>query len=94
MKEVKAKCFYEMNYINELSCLLDSFKHFLKYNKYIHSQNRENFNKFIEYLMLLIRLSENPRDSKAKYYLKNLLNENFIESRHWLVDKFDSICNN
>jgi hypothetical protein len=82
--------YYEVDEIDPLFNLLESFRVYLNRNKEIPSARKTNYKNLIKYTKKLISLP--PSDSKMLNALKQeVLSTKNIPSRDWLLEKIDEL---
>jgi hypothetical protein len=91
IKNLYAMIYYEMNLVEELILLLDSYKSFLQSNVVLGPRLKENHNNFVSALTKLLKLKD-FKDKPELEYLKyevNLLPTTV--SLDWLISKINSL---
>lgn len=81
---------YELgNYEASLS-LIDSYKHFLRENKFVNKSPRDRYNSFISFYMKLLNIELKKNPVPKEILLKEIKNERELAEREWLVEKLST----
>jgi len=84
------KTYYELNYIDSLESLLDSFKQFMIRNKDFLNKRKESYRNLLKFTRRLIKVP--PYDKEKIRQLKQALIESkHVASREWLLEKIDEL---
>ncbi|MBP9095142.1 MAG: hypothetical protein KBG21_00955 [Ignavibacteria bacterium] len=91
IKNLYAMIYYELNLVEELILLLDSYKSFLQSNVVIGPRLKENHINFVSALTKLLKLKD-FKDKHELEYLKHEINSlpNTV-SIDWLIGKIDNL---
>lgn len=91
IKLLKSVAFYELNYFEEVYCILHSFKEVLRKDKFLDKERKAKYNNFIKYLEYLLKQKEENGTQYSGKMLENLLKLNNIIEKPWLIEKIKSI---
>ncbi len=89
-KVLLIQTYYEMDEIDPLESLMDSFRAYLQRHKEIAARRRRSFNNFIRFVKKLIRVI--PRNKKQLESIQRDLDQvELIVNRPWLVKKLKEL---
>ncbi len=91
IKNLTAKIYYELGYIDELVLLLDAYKNLLTSNIIIHPSLKENHSNFISFTAKLIRLKDLKNKSELQYLKHEAENQPSLMSSDWLIKKITEL---
>jgi tetratricopeptide (TPR) repeat protein len=87
IKSMMLKTYYELNLIENVLTLIDSYKHFLKTNKTLSPERKSAFRSFINITHKLLDAKMNGKKSMITYIENRLKAKENVESRVWLLEK-------
>lgn len=87
-KLLLCKLYYELNYLKEISTIIESMKQFQKRNENIPNAMNKALNNFITYLKKLVRMKMNPGERLDH---NEILNSTFTAEKEWLAEKVREI---
>jgi hypothetical protein len=93
VKYIYAKVFYEKGNYDMLNSLLDTFKHYIKSEKFIPEIVKENHTKFLNYTSRLAKMKSTGMQD-GLYALKNEISENknmHFTYKLWLLEKAEEL---
>lgn len=85
--------YYELGYLEETRSMIDSFRNFLKENKFISKEIKLRHNSFLKYIKEVVRLREAHPDVIAEKLIKDISKEKNIRGRKWLIKKVQELKN-
>jgi len=85
--------YYELDYTDEAYSLLDSYQHFLKRNKSVSDQMRDNSRKFVDYYKKLLRVKIAKTYGDVYAIEKSIKLEKGFSFKFWLNEKIVSLKN-
>ncbi len=83
-KLLLCKLYYELNYLKEISSIIESIKQFQKRNDNIPTAMNKAINSFLTYLKKLVRMKMNPSE-RLNY--EDILKATYTAEKEWLADK-------
>ena len=84
--------FYEKDFIDSALSIADSFKYYIKSNNVLSDQVIKNQTEFIRYVRLLLKHKHSGIDNYTlKKIKKEILSNNTLRRRNWLISKLDEI---
>lgn len=83
-KLLLCKLYYELNYLKEISSIIESIKQFQKRNDNIPVAMNKAINSFLSYLKKLVRMKMNPNE-RLNY--EEILKATYTAEKEWLADK-------
>lgn len=83
--------YYELDYTDEAYSLLDSYQHFLKKNKNVSEQMRNNSRKFIDYYKKLLKVKISKTYGDVNVIEKSINLEKGFSFKFWLTEKIYSL---
>jgi len=84
------ECLYELNYWSELTSAIDSFKHYIMYNKKEVNKIIKNYNPFFRYIVLLIK-HKSSNIKPDSFIIDKLTNTKECYEKAWLLKKFNEL---
>ena len=90
LKNLQLMLYYELNDFDSLFYAMDSYKHFATGNKFVSEAVRKKIFRFVNYLNLMIKLTEKPDRIKLNY-LKTKVQHDTLNSKYWLLEKIDCL---
>lgn len=87
------KIYYELNYIEGIISLIDSFKHFINKNKLISKETKEFHLYFLKYLTITIKAKETIRKKNIEELKHEILNSKSFCNKNWLLIKVAELEN-
>lgn len=95
LKILYLQIYYELNYSEQALSMIDSFKHFLKKNKYVSEIMGERYKKFTDYycklVYLKIKISKSISQSEIKMLKKKISDEGWFYNKNWLLEKVNEL---
>jgi hypothetical protein len=85
--------YYELGYLFELPSQIDSYKHFVKRNKYISKTLKERCIPFLQKTSELIRIKLNGEINQAVLFKRKLDKYPYFNLKEWLISKTEEIIN-
>lgn len=89
IRNLYLKLYYELNYLEEARSLLDTYKHFLKSNKYVSEDLRLQTKQFVDYYKILLDQKLSGSKSELEKYKKCIANEESLLYKDWLLEKIE-----
>ncbi len=83
-KLLLCKLYYELNYLKEISSIIESIKQFQKRNDNIPNAMNKAINNFLSYLKKLVRMKTNPSE-RLSY--EEIIKSTYTAEKEWLADK-------
>jgi len=83
-KLLLCKLYYELNYLKEISSIIESIKQFQKRNENIPMPMNKAINSFLSYLKKLVRMKANPNE-RLNY--EEILKASYTAEKEWLAEK-------
>jgi hypothetical protein len=83
-KLLLCKLYYELNYLKEISSIIESIKQFQKRNDNIPTAMNKAINSFLSYLKKLVRMKMNPSE---RLNSEEILKATYTAEKEWLADK-------
>lgn len=83
-KLLLCKLYYELNYLKEISSIIESIKQFQKRNDNIPDVMNKAINNFLSYLKKLVRMKTNPVES-LNY--DEIMKSTYTAEKEWLAEK-------
>lgn len=93
IKNMYAMTYYEMDYIEELILLLDTYRSFLNGNNLIVQRLKNNHFNFINVLSKIIKLKDIGKKSEIEYLRYETENLDSSISHTWLLSQIDKLIN-
>lgn len=87
-KSILLATYYELDEFEVLSSFYDSFKIFVRRNKSIPHETKENYTKLIKYTKLL---TENSSNKTKLQKIKQEISTTQVVSKKWLLEKVDEL---
>jgi hypothetical protein len=89
-----AKTYYETNDIEALLNLIDSSKHFLKNNESVNAERKAEYINFFNLLHNMVPIKENGDNTAIPILKKRLMQDKYIPSKKWLLEKLEELEKN
>lgn len=83
--------YYEMNDYIHAEPIIDSYKHYLKTNKELPAHIKLRYSNFLSSLSKLFHLRENNSEGKFEKFREEILSNNMVEYRSWIVEKLQEL---
>ncbi|MBS1493792.1 MAG: hypothetical protein JST55_09785 [Bacteroidetes bacterium] len=83
-KLLLCKLYYELNYLKEISSIIESIKQFQKRNENIPLAMNKAINNFLSYLKKLVRMKMNPNERLSS---EEILKSSYVAEKEWLAEK-------
>jgi len=87
-KLLLTKLYYELNYLKEITSIIESIKQFQKRNDNIPDAMSKAINNYLNYLKKLVRMKQNPSD---KLNAEEILKSSYVAEKEWLVEKVNEL---
>jgi len=94
VKNMMVKVYYKMNYLEEVTYAIYSYKEFLRYNDDISTGRKRSHNNFLKFTKDLVKLKTQPSDTFCEFTKKRINNAAEIVSKSWLLECIDEIKKN
>lgn len=94
IKNLLIMIYYELNYIEELISMIDSYKHFLKRDKTISDQTRIQNSLFIRLVSDLVKVKLKGDRESVDLYKKELDKTDYFILKDWLLRKTEELVKN
>jgi hypothetical protein len=94
IKQLTLQCLYELNYHDELITFSDSYKHFLKNNPSLKSEDRERIFNFINYASALMNIKNKTGNLNIQQLMDEIEKNNCVTSKQWLMEKVSELSVN
>lgn len=88
------KIYYELDLIEQVYSMIDSFSHFLTNNKNIHKHDKERFGKFLKYMRFMMKLNNNSNGAEYQSLIDMLTNDTAVIAKKWIQEKLNILKNN
>jgi len=88
---IMLKVYYELKLYEEAYSLLDAVKHYLKTSKEVSKDFRKWDYNFVRFYEKILKLSDNSDPDSIRLVKKRIEEENYIESKNWLLRKLDEL---
>jgi len=91
IKNFSLICYYELNAIEQVLSLIDSYEHFILKNKSVSLQSKLFYGKFIKYTRLLIKIKLKSKNFNFSKLKKEVINDLEIANKSWLLEKIKDL---
>ena len=91
LKILYLQVYYELNYTEQAISMIDSFKHFLKNNKYVPDSLGVNYKKFTDYYIRLLNVKTTYRKSEVKIFKEKIQKEERLFFKNWFLEKLNEL---
>jgi hypothetical protein len=94
IKSLYLKIYFDMNETEPFYSHIDTYKHFILNNKYVHDKVREQVNSFINYSKKLFDIKNSLQKDKQyelDLYGKEITANNALVNKIWLLKKIEEI---
>lgn len=91
IKILKIKNYFELDYSDSLYAEIDNLRHFLSDSETIISDYMIKSRNFLKYISSLMRAKENKSGVDPFVLKKELVKENLINEKKWLLEKIDEL---
>jgi hypothetical protein len=88
---LRLQIFYELNYHSNAISLIDTFKHFLRNNKYVSEYVKTRHRNFLKLYSKLFKFNRNPVYHEMKILREMIKDEKFLIKKNWLLDKINEL---
>ncbi len=82
--------YYELNLFPSLESSMDTFRHFLKNDKLIPEERKEQFSIFNKNLAKLLKLKRKPETEELELFHDNIASGNYY-NKDWILDKVNQL---
>lgn len=87
IRNLQLRIYLELNYTEEALSLIDSYKHFISKNKNVSEYYKKITENFLKFCKNVIDLGTGKSRKTAESIKSELLNENNINFKSWLINK-------
>ena len=93
VKNLLLKIFFELKQYDQAFSLVDAYKHFLKSNKELSHEYKEQFLNFIIMYNKILRTISQNKPENQDFLLSELKSIKTISNRDWLTEKINNLKN-
>ena len=93
VKNLLLKIFFELKQYDQAFSLVDAYKHFLKSNKELSHEYKEQFLNFIIMYNKILRTTSQNKPENQDFLLSELKSIKTISNRDWLTEKINNLKN-
>ena len=92
LKTLYLQLYFELNYTEEAKSMTDTFKHFLKKNRFVSEKNYRRYSNFLNYYIRLLKIKTSGNKSGLKIIHKDISREErLIFFKKWFLEKADEM---
>ncbi|MBK6773575.1 MAG: hypothetical protein IPG78_15875 [Ignavibacteria bacterium] len=92
LKTLYLQLYFELNYTEEAKSMTDTFKHFLKKNRFVSEKNYRRYSNFLNYYIRLLKIKTSGNKSGLKIIHKDISGEErLIFFKKWFLEKADEM---
>jgi hypothetical protein len=93
-KNISLRIYYELNELDAVIAMIDSYKHFLSGNKNMPGHLNKRYTGFVYFLNKLVRIKTGAKRASLWNLKKELGKDKEIEYREWLMEKAGELDEN
>lgn len=83
--------YYELNYFDTAVSLIDTFRHYIRNNKFLSADINLKYNNFLRYFKKILKLKKNPEFTEINNFKKMLEEEKIILKKKWMLEKAEEL---
>jgi homoserine dehydrogenase len=93
LKSLYLKIYFDMNNYESFYSHVDTYKHFIKFDKHVTQANKEVLSNYINFTKKLFDIKNNPEDKDFDFIKlkKEIIDSKSMINKSWLLRKIDEI---